>query len=222
MHFFLLDQLQRIIIDMRISSRAVTLLLLSSISIPVHATAIGSLKNFIAATRTVSANFSQTLYDKSSQTIQESKGSMQFERPEKFRWSYQKPYEQLIVGDGKEVWFFDHDLNQVTIRPFNLAIGSSPAALLAGSSALEENFVLTELGLQDDMEWLEAIPKNKETMFEFIQMAFSPQGTLKLMALRDSLGQTTLLTFSDLEKNPPLSDHLFKFTPPTNADVIRE
>jgi len=147
---------------------------------------------------------------------------MQFERPEKFRWSYQKPYDQLIVGDGKEVWFYDHDLNQVTVRPFNLAIGSSPAALLAGSSALEENFTLTELGLQDDMEWLEAIPKSKETMFEFIQMAFSPQGALKLMALRDSLGQTTLLTFSDIEKNPQLADNLFKFIPPANADVIRE
>lgn len=72
------------------------------------------------------------------------------------------------------------------------------------------------------MEWLEAIPKSNETMFEFIQMAFSPQGALKLMALRDSLGQTTLLTFSDIEKNPQLSDNLFKFIPPANADVIRE
>ncbi|GKS69262.1 outer membrane lipoprotein carrier protein [Nitrosomonas sp. PY1] len=187
-----------------------------------QAAAIDNLKKFIAETSTVSANFSQTLYDKSRRTIQDSKGSMQFERPEKFRWSYAKPYEQLIVGNGKEVWFYDHDLNQVTIRPFNLAIGSSPAALLAGNSNLEENFDLTELGLQDGMEWLEAVPKNKETTFEFIQMAFSPQGILKLMALRDSLGQTTLLTFSELEKNPQLSESLFNFTPPLNADVIRE
>ncbi len=187
-----------------------------------QATAIGNLKKFIAETSTVSANFSQTLYDKSRRTIQDSKGSMQFERPEKFRWSYAKPYEQIIVGNGKEVWFYDHDLNQATVRPFNLAIGSSPAALLAGNSDLEENFVLTELGLQEGMEWLEAVPKNKETMFEFIQMAFSPQGTLKLMALRDSLGQTTLLTFSELEKNPQLSESLFNFTPPASADVIRE
>ncbi len=187
-----------------------------------QAAAIGNLKKFIAETSTVSANFSQTLYDKSRRTIQDSKGSMQFERPEKFRWSYAKPYEQIIVGNGKEVWFYDHDLNQATVRPFNLAIGSSPAALLAGNSDLEENFVLTELGLQEGMEWLEAVPKNKETMFEFIQMAFSPQGTLKLMALRDSLGQTTLLTFSELEKNPQLSESLFNFTPPASADVIRE
>lgn len=207
---------------MPISSYFFTLLLISLISISAHATAIGNLKKFIAETSTVSANFSQTLYDKSSRTIQDSKGSMQFERPEKFRWSYAKPYEQIIVGNGKEVWFYDHDLNQATVRPFNLAIGSSPAALLAGNNDLEENFVLTELGLQEGMEWLEAVPKNKETMFEFIQMAFSPQGTLKLMALRDSLGQTTLLTFSELEKNPQLSESLFNFTPPASADVIRE
>ncbi|MEK7778912.1 MAG: outer membrane lipoprotein chaperone LolA [Pseudomonadota bacterium] len=207
---------------MSILSHFFTLLLISLISMSAQATAIGNLKKFIAETSTVSANFSQTLYDKSRRTIQDSKGSMQFERPEKFRWSYAKPYEQLIVGNGKEVWFYDHDLNQATVRPFNLAIGSSPAALLAGNSDLEENFVLTELGLQEGMEWLEAVPKNKETMFEFIQMAFSPQGTLKLMALRDSLGQTTLLTFSELEKNPQLSESLFNFTPPASADVIRE
>ncbi|MEI2767639.1 MAG: outer membrane lipoprotein chaperone LolA [Nitrosomonas sp.] len=208
--------------NMPISSHFFTLLLISLISMSAQAAAIGNLKKFIAETSTVSANFSQTLYDKSRRTIQDSKGSMQFERPEKFRWSYAKPYEQIIVGNGKEVWFYDHDLNQATVRPFNLAIGSSPAALLAGNSDLEENFVLTELGLQEGMEWLEAVPKNKETMFEFIQMAFSPQGTLKLMALRDSLGQTTLLTFSELEKNPQLSESLFNFTPPASADVIRE
>lgn len=192
------------------------------ISSQAGATAISSLKSFIQDTRTVRANFSQTLYDKSARTLQESKGTMQFERPEKFRWTYEKPYEQLIVGDGKQVWFYDQDLNQVTIRSFNIAIGSSPAALLAGSSAIEDNFTLTELGVQNELEWLEAIPKNKESVFEFIQMGFSPDGTLKIMALRDSFGQTTVLAFSELDKNPNLAADLFTFTPPTNADVISE
>lgn len=205
------------------SSCSILLLLFSSL-IPswVEATAIGSLKTFIQETRTVRANFSQTLYDKNARTLQESKGTMQFERPEKFRWTYEKPYEQLIVGDGTQVWFYDRDLNQVTIRQFNIAIGSSPAALLAGSSTIEDNFVLTELGLQNEMEWLEAIPKSKESAFEFIQMGFSPDGTLKIMALRDNFGQTTLLSFSDLDKNPELPADLFKFIPPDNADVISE
>ena len=205
------------------SSCSLLLLIFSSLIPPwVEAAAIDSLKTFIQETRTVSANFSQALYDKSARILQESKGMMQFERPEKFRWTYEKPYEQLIVGDGTQVWFYDRDLNQVTIRQFNIAIGSSPAALLAGSSTIEDNFLLTELGLQNGIEWLEAIPKSKESIFEFIQMGFSPEGALKIMALRDNFGQTTILTFSDLDKNPKLPADLFKFTPPDNADVISE
>jgi len=205
------------------SSCAIFILLFGSLmSLYVEASAIDSLKTFIKETRTVRANFSQTLYDKNARTIQESNGTMQFERPEKFRWTYDKPYEQLIVGDGTQVWFYDRDLNQVTVRQFNIAIGSSPAALLAGSSAIEDNFELIELGLQNQIEWLEAIPKNKESAFEFIQMGFSPEGALKIMALRDSFGQTTILSFSDLDKNPKLPSDLFKFLPPDNADVISE
>lgn len=205
------------------SSCSLLLLILSSLIPPwVEAAAIDSLKTFIQETRTVSANFSQALYDKSARILQESKGMMQFERPEKFRWTYEKPYEQLIVGNGTQVWFYDRDLNQVTIRQFNIAIGSSPAALLAGSSTIEDNFLLTELGLQNGIEWLEAIPKSKESIFEFIQMGFSPEGALKIMALRDNFGQTTILTFSDLDKNPKLPADLFKFIPPDNADVISE
>lgn len=206
------------------SSCSTFFLLLFGILVPasVEASAIDSLKAFIRETRTVRANFSQTLYDRNARTLQESNGTLQFERPEKFRWTYEKPYEQLIVGDGIQVWFYDHDLNQVTVRQFNIAIGSSPAALLAGSSAIEDNFVLTELGLQNQIEWLEAIPKSKESVFEFIQMGFSPEGTLKIMALRDNFGQTTLLTFSDLDKNPKLPADLFKFIPPENADVISD
>ncbi|MBS0423114.1 MAG: outer membrane lipoprotein chaperone LolA [Proteobacteria bacterium] len=205
-------------------SRCSVLLLLVSSLIPfwAEAAAVASLKKFIQETRTVRANFSQTLYDKSARMIQESKGTMQFERPEKFRWAYEKPHEQLIIGDGSKVWFYDPDLNQVTERPFNIAIGSSPAALLAGSSAIEDNFELVELGLQNDMEWLEAVPKSKESAFEFIQMGFSPDGALRVMALRDNFGQTTILSFSDLDKNPALPADLFKFTPPDKADVIRE
>ncbi len=203
-------------------ARLLLLLLASLMPALTEASATESLKNFIKETRTVRANFSQTLYDKNARTLQESKGTMLFERPEKFRWTYEKPYEQLIVGDGTQVWFYDQDLNQVTIRQFNIAIGSSPAALLAGSSTIEDNFVLNELGLQNEIEWLEAIPKSKESAFEFIQMGFSPDGMLRIMALRDSFGQTTLLTFSDLEKNPKLPIELFKFTPPANADVISD
>ncbi len=187
-----------------------------------NASATESLKSFIHETKTVSATFAQTLLDNNARTIQESSGTMQFERPSKFRWIYEKPYEQLIVGDGQRVWFYDADLNQVTVRQFDVAIGSSPAALLAGNIAIEENFELTELGQQNELDWLEAIPKNKESTFEFIQLGFSSTGTLQIMALRDSFGQTTILSFTDLNKNPVLPADFFSFTPPEDADVISD
>ncbi|MCB1947653.1 MAG: outer membrane lipoprotein chaperone LolA [Nitrosomonas sp.] len=199
-----------------------------SLSLPVlilgdaNAAAVNQLKTFIRETQTVSAKFSQTLLDKNARNIQKSSGTLEFERPDKFRWIYQTPYEQSIVGDGKQVWFYDHDLNQVTVREFNIAIGSSPAALLAGNSTIEDNFELINLGVQDDIEWMEAIPKNKDSAFEFIQLGFSLNGDLQYMALRDNFGQTTYLTFSELIKNPVLPNRLFEFVPPDGADVISE
>lgn len=187
-----------------------------------HASATDSLNAFIKDARTVQAEFSQTLLDKSAQVIQESTGTMLFERPGKFRWIYKTPYEQLIVGDGDKVWFYDEDLNQVTVRQLDLAIGSSPAALLAGNSAIEENFEIAELGMQSQIEWLEAVPKTSESSFEFIQLGFSQNGMLQLMVLRDNFGQTTLLTFTDLKQNIDLPTDTFTFVPPDDADVISD
>ncbi len=147
---------------------------------------------------------------------------MQFERPGKFRWVYEKPYEQLIVGDGARIWFYDRDLDQVTVRKLDLAIGSSPAALLAGSSDIETNFSLSETGVREGTEWLEAKPKAKEGTFEWVRLGFTPEGILKAMELQDNFGQTTVLTFSRVERNPKLSPDLFKFSPPEGADVISD
>ncbi len=147
---------------------------------------------------------------------------MQFERPGKFRWIYEKPYSQLIVGDGSKVWFYDQDLNQVTVRKLDAAIGSSPAALLAGSADIETSFDLTEVGSAGGIEWLEAKPKGKESAFEWVRLGFGLDGTLKTMELHDNFGQTTVLTFSQLERNPKIAPGLFKFSPPEGADVISE
>jgi len=197
-------------------------LLLCLFTSVVQASAINSLKNFIQDTRTVRATFLQTVLDKNARVVQRGGGTMQFERPGKFRWVYKKPYEQLIVGDGSRIWFYDRDLNQATVRKLDLAIGSSPAALLAGSSDIETNFDLSEIGLQGDTEWLEARPKGKEGTFEWVRLGFTPEGLLKAMELRDNFGQTTVLTFSQLEQNPRLASDLFKFSPPEGADVISD
>lgn len=184
--------------------------------------AMNSLKSFIKDTRVARATFSQILLDKNSRIIQEASGTMQFERPGKFRWVYEKPYEQLIIGDGTKVWFYDRDLNQVTVRKLDKAIGSSPAALLAGDNTIELNFDLSETGLQGELEWLEAKPKIKEGSFELIRLGFTPTGILKAVVVKDNFGQTTVITFSRLEKNPKLAPETFKFTPPMNSDVISD
>jgi outer membrane lipoprotein carrier protein len=167
------------------------------------------------------SGFSQTVTDQNGKSRQKSEGTLAFSRPGKFRWVYQKPYEQLIVGDGVKLWIYDADLEQVTVKKLGDALGSSPAALLAGSNDIEKHFVLKDAGMQDGMEWLEARPRDKESTFEFVRMGFGG-GTLKSMLLKDSFGQTTELKFTKLEKNPQLNSSDFKFTPPKGADVISE
>ncbi|MCW5601583.1 outer membrane lipoprotein chaperone LolA [Nitrosomonas sp.] len=203
-------------------SRFILILLFFLFSQLTYASAIDSLRSFVQQAHTFKAVFSQTLLDRNLQVMQEASGTMMFERPGKFRWVYEKPYQQLIVGDGSRVWFYDQDLNQVTVRQLDLAIGSSPAALLAGSSTIERDFELNEIEVQDDMEWLEATPRAKESTFELIRMGFSKAGELREMVLRDNFGQFTLLVFTDLDANPDLSPDLFQFTPPEGADVISD
>lgn len=202
--------------------RSYSLLLLCSLASIAEASAISSLKTFIRDTRTVRSAFSQTVLDRNMQVVQKGSGTMQFERPGRFRWVYEKPYKQLIVGDGAKVWFYDQDLDQVTVRKLDVAIGSSPAALLAGSSDIENGFDLSEINPEGDTEWLEAKPKARESTFEWVRLGFGREGTLKSMELHDNFGQTTVLTFTHLERNPRIAPELFKFSPPEGADVISD
>lgn len=196
--------------------------LLSLFSSHAPAAAVTSLKNFVDKVRTFRTEFSQTLLDQNFQIMQKTSGSMLFARPGKFRWGYETPYQQLIVGDGEYVWFYDQDLEQVTVRKLDLTLGSTPAALLAGEGTIEQDFDLQEIEVQGELEWLEAIPKSEETSFELIRLGFSHAGELREMILRDNLGQFTWLIFSQAEQNPELPDTLFQFTPPAGVDIIRD
>jgi chaperone LolA len=191
-------------------------------AINAHAAATEKLKIFVSSTHSAQANFSQELLDKNGKRIQFVSGMMQFERPGKFRWEYQKPYEQIIVGDGKKFWLYDVDLNQVTVKKLDAALGSSPAALLSGSNEIERGFNLTDIGMKDELDWLQAVPKSAETSFSKILMAFNPKSELVVMELHDSFGHRTVLRFSELKNNPNLSSQQFKFVPPQGADVLGE
>lgn len=174
---------------------------------------------FIAKTRTARGQFEQKIFDRNLKLLQESRGELAFSRPGKFRWNYVKPYAQLIVGDGSRVWIYDEDLKQVTVRKLDQALGSTPAALLAGNNEAMRAFRLSDRGAKDGLEWLEALPREKDGNFEKIRMGFGSSG-LEIMELADSFGQTTVLRFESLEHNPKLDPGLFRFAPPKGADVI--
>jgi len=187
----------------------------------VEAAAIDRFRSFLQSTRSVKADFDQKVADRSGKQVQQSKGSFVLLRPGRFRWTYAKPVDQLIVGDGQRVWIYDRDLNQVTVRRLSKALGSTPAALLAGSSDVEKAFDLSEAGQRDGLEWLEAKPRDRDAGFERIRMGFDTAG-VRAMELTDNFGQTTLLRFTNLVRNPQVDPADFRFTPPKGADVLGE
>ncbi|MDP3871231.1 MAG: outer membrane lipoprotein chaperone LolA [Methyloversatilis sp.] len=183
------------------------------------ASGIEQLRSFIDSTQSGRASFEQRVTAKSGRKPQEASGTMAFSRPGKFRWTYDKPYYQLLVGDGEKLWVHDRDLNQVTVKTLGDALASTPAALLAGRNELERNFELREGGVEDGLSWVDATPNAAEGGFESVRIGFS-DGMLRGMVLRDSFGQTTLLRFNSFERNPKLDAAQFRFTPPAGADVI--
>jgi len=148
-----------------------------------------------------------------------SSGTFVFARPGKFIWSYEKPYQQILQADGDKLYVYDKDLNQVTVRSLGGALGASPAAILFGSNDLDKNFTLRDAGVKAGIDWLELIPKAKDTQFQSVGIGFR-DGNLQAMELHDVFGNVTLLTFSNIQKNPPLPADAFKFTVPKGADVI--
>ncbi len=191
------------------------------LSLPAQASAIDKLHRFLETTKTLRADFSQIVVAKNGKKPQHSAGVMMISRPGKFRWQIDKPYEQLLVGDGEKIWIYDPDLRQVTVKKMDATLGSTPAALLVGSNSLEKSFDLHEIGEREGMEWLEAIPKSTESGFEKLQLGFDGEG-LKAMELYDNFGQTTSLYFSNVQRNPALPPANFQFTPPAGADVLGE
>ena len=178
-------------------------------------------QSYLRTTQAARADFQQKVFDKTGKLVQESRGSFVFQRPGRFRWTYAKPVDQVIVGDGERVWIHDRDLNQVTVRRMSKALGSTPAALLAGSSDVEKAFELSEAGARDQLEWLEAKPRDPEAGFDRIRMGFSATG-IEAMELVDNFGQTTRLRFLNLQRNPKTDPADFRFEPPKGADVLGE
>ena len=189
-----------------------------------QAAALDQFKIFVANTKFARGEFQQRMVREEGgklRTSNEASGSFAFARPGKFIWSYRKPYQQILQADGDNLYIHDKDLNQVTVRALGDALGSSPAAILFGSNDLEKNFTLSEAGTKEGIEWLQAIPKSKDTQFEKIGIGLK-DGVPVAMELRDSFGQVSILSFTKFEKNPSLPAGQFRFVLPKGADVLQQ
>ena len=183
------------------------------------ASGLDQLHAFLEGTQSAQGSFRQVVVNKDKRTTQTTAGTFAFQRPGKFRWTYDKPFDQVIVGDGDKVWVYDRDLNQVIVRKLDAALGATPAALLAGDNALERNFTLVSGGEGDGVQYVDATPKSAESQFTRIRLGFA-DNLPRRMQLTDAFGQTTELTFVDMQRNPKLAVETFRFTPPKGADVV--
>ncbi len=186
------------------------------------ASALAQFKSFVASTKSAKGEFTQRQVKKmdgSNKVSTPATGNFVFARPGKFIWTYVKPYDQLLQADGEQLFIYDKDLNQVTVKKLGGALGSSPAAILFGSNDLEKNFSLAEAGTRDGLEWLKATPKAKDSTFEEINIGLR-NGVPEAMELRDAFGQTSVLSFKNFQKNPSLSAAYFKFVVPKGADIF--
>jgi outer membrane lipoprotein carrier protein len=185
------------------------------------ADALAQLKEFATATKVARGEFTQRMQKNSAGGIETSSGSFAFARPGKFRWEVKKPFEQMMVADGENLFFYDKDLNQVTVKKLADAVGASPAMLLFGGADLDKAFDLKALPSKEDVEWLEALPKNKEAGFDRIILGFKG-GVPEAMEVRDAFNRVTSFQFKNIERNPKVEATQFQFTAPKGADVIRQ
>lgn len=199
------------------------------------ATGLNSLEIFVKTVKTGKAEFSQVVTSPAKEgqapRVKTSTGQFEFARPNRFRFSYTKPFEQTIVADGQTLWLYDLDLNQVTARQQAAVLGSTPAALIASAAdvqALQADFVLTDAPDKDGLAWVTATPKAKDGQLQSVRVGFRVAGvaptqtsTLEMLEILDNFGQRSTLTFKQFQVNPALPANAFAFKPPAGADVIR-
>jgi outer membrane lipoprotein carrier protein len=194
-------------------------MLLLSAAVPAKASGLAQLKAFVDGAKTGRTTFRQSVIPKGREQAQISSGTFTFARPGRFRWSYQEPYEQLIVGDGAKLWIYDRDLNQVTTHKQDVSLGASPAALLSGDNSLDRNFEVVDAGASDGLEFVDARPRAPESGVERVRIGFR-DNLPRVMELHDTFGNVTTLTFDSFERNVKLDAAQFAFVPPKGADVV--
>lgn len=196
--------------------------LLCVLPVFAQADATGELLQRLAALNTMSAQFSQLTLDANGAHMQEAQGEMAVARGNRFYWKVTKPDEQLIVANGKTVWIYDIDLEQVVIKPLETQLTDTPALLFSGNlTQIKEAFTVSELEQDENLARFLLEPKDTQALFNQLEITFL-RNLPSSMRLEDSLGQKTLIDFSQVKINPTLDEQLFQFTPPDDVDVIEQ
>lgn len=182
---------------------------------------VKQLQTFLKTSKSFSADFKQVLISEAGTPKQTSVGVFYLQHPGKFRWDYQKPFQQQIVSNSGKVWFYDTDLEQVTVKKLDESLGSTPALLLTGDISLEEHYTLENQGVDGEMQWVKLLPKGQESTFKYVLIGLD-HGSLSGMELSDNFGQLTRIYFSNIKLNPQLDSGLFDFKTPKGADVFTE
>lgn len=191
-------------------------------TVGARADGVDALREFVRDAKTGRATFTQVVTSPDGAKKKTSSGNFEFARPNRFRFAYTKPFEQLIVGDGQKVWLYDADLQQASVRPMDKALGATPAALLAGAS-LDKDFELQALPSAVGLDWVQATPREKDDSANLQSLRVGFKGkTLAAIELVDGFGQRSLLTFSDLATNQPMTGDPFRFVPPKGVEVLSQ
>ncbi|MGQ0834406.1 MAG: outer membrane lipoprotein chaperone LolA [Gammaproteobacteria bacterium] len=181
------------------------------------------LDRFLKDLRTLRASFTQTLVDARGRTLDRASGTLVVSRPGKFRWEIQPTGAdgegQLLVADGRNLWFFDRDLEQVTVRPMDAALTATPAMLLSGTADVRDAFKVESTGRRDGLDWVRVVPRRSDADFREAEIGFA-RGDMRRMVLKDKLGQTATVVFERARRNGQVSPSEVSFTPPRTADVI--
>jgi outer membrane lipoprotein carrier protein len=179
------------------------------------------LEQFYQQVHTLRADFDQKVFNAQSELVQHASGRVVIQQPGHFRWDYTRPFHQLIVADGKTLWLYDADLDQVTVRPLEELHESTPAVLLSTRSPLEKSFIINDVGEKNGMQWVELRPRGGPGTFKRVRLGFDPSGPRE-MEVTDSFDQVTQLRFNHLQVNSPVDAGEFHFQPPPGVDVIKE
>jgi outer membrane lipoprotein carrier protein len=186
----------------------------------VYASPTTDVEKYLNGLASWSADFEQTIDDGHGNVLRSAAGRLYLQRPGKFRWDYSQPSEQLVLADGKQIWFYDKDLAQANVRDMDTSLASTPASLLSGNASVGTQFNVTALPPNAGLQWFQLIPKHSDTDFQLVRIGFNKSGELASMFLADKLNQITQLTFSNSKRNDKFAPDLFSFVPPPGVDVI--